>query len=138
MMLPNSTELWNAACRVRQHAYAPYSGYQVGAALSIAGSDQIFIGCNVENASYGATICAERNAVLQAVAHAETTPVILELVLVTRDPAPPCGMCLQVLSEFSTPETRIHLSTPEAMVQALSLSDFLPTPFSPQSLDDHA
>jgi homotetrameric cytidine deaminase len=137
-MNPSRTEeLWKAACGVRLRAYAPYSQYQVGAALSILDSEEIFSGCNVENSSYGATICAERNAVLQAVAAYEGKPTLTEIVLVTRDPAPPCGMCLQVLSEFSTPQTRIVLSTPEKICHKHLLSDFLPLPFSPTSLKSH-
>jgi len=127
-------ELWKAACTVRQNAYAPYSNYQVGAALRLKDSDAVFTGCNVENASYGATICAERSAVMHAVSQSQHIPVIEELVLVTRDPAPPCGMCLQVLSEFCRPNTLIHLATTDAVVHRHPFSFFLPQPFSPDSL----
>lgn len=133
-MLDPTQELWKAACDVRERAYAPYSGYQVGAALRLEGSARIFQGCNVENASYGATICAERNAVLQAVAHTGGKPRIEEIVLVTRDPAPPCGVCLQVLSEFCTADTRVVLATPEQPVRECTFQEFLPLPFSPESL----
>ena len=87
----------------------------------------------MENASYGATICAERNAVLSAVA-ALGNIEIKTLVLVTREPAPPCGMCLQVLSEFCGPETRIFLATPEKISHKRALNDFLPLQFSPENL----
>jgi cytidine deaminase len=125
--------LWKAACAVRQNAHAPYSKYLVGAALVTTASEQIFSGCNVENASYGATICAERNAVLSAVASLGTIE-ITDLVLVTREPAPPCGMCLQVLSEFAGSETRIYLATPEKIFHKHAFTDFLPIQFSPSSL----
>lgn len=125
---------WQAACKVRLNAYAPYSKYLVGAALITTQSPQIFAGCNVENASYGATICAERNAVLSAVA-ALGKIEIKTLVLVTREPAPPCGMCLQVLSEFCAPETAIFLATPENITHKRALSDFLPLQFSPEHLN---
>lgn len=128
--------LWQAACAARLNAYAPYSHYLVGAALITTQSKKIFVGCNVENASYGATICAERNAVLSAVT-AEGKIQIKTLVLVTREPAPPCGMCLQVLSEFCTPETRIFLATPEKITHKHALNDFLPLQFSPSHLDKH-
>ena len=134
MSEPSVETLWQEAIAVQQRAYAPYSGYSVGAAISLKGDNRIFSGCNVENASYGATICAERNAVFHAVASTDSTPVIDRIVLVTREPAPPCGMCLQVLSEFSTPETRITLATPTDIQPEVLLSTFLPKPFSPTSL----
>lgn len=134
MSSPTAEQLWEAACKVRHHAYAPYSNYKVGAALLIQGSDQMFTGCNVENASYGATICAERSAVFQAVAHSSTSPIISELVLVTESPVPPCGMCLQVLSEFCTPETQLYLSTPDSLLNSQPFSAYVPRPFSPDSL----
>lgn len=130
---PEVEACWQAACNVRLNAYAPYSNYLVGAALLTRQSPKIFIGCNVENASYGATICAERSAVLAAVSALGRIEIRL-LVLVTRDPAPPCGMCLQVLSEFCGPESRIFLATPEKMTHMHPFSDFLPRQFSPDHL----
>jgi cytidine deaminase len=127
-------QLYQAACEVRTHAYAPYSSYQVGAALSVKGSSHIFIGCNVENASYGGTICAERAAVLAAVAAVGPEILIDRLVLVTETPATPCGMCLQVLSEFSDSETRLFTATPSALGSSYPLSRFLPQPFDSKNL----
>ena len=97
---PLWTQLVDAAVAVRDNAYAPYSSYLVGCALA-CDDDLIVTGCNVENASYGATICAERNAVLHAVATGHR--VFLACVVVTQGNAPafPCGMCRQVLSEFA-------------------------------------
>ncbi|MDY0287719.1 MAG: cytidine deaminase [Sphaerochaeta sp.] len=94
----------------RKNAYAPYSDYKVGAALLSAATSRVYSGCNVENSSYGAAICAERNAVLNAVANEGSLGVEL-LVVVSEDspPAPPCALCLQVLAEFSRPETEVHL-----------------------------
>lgn len=126
-------ELWNAACHVRQNAYAPYSNYLVGASLYTQNSPEIFTGCNVENASFGATLCAERNAIFSAVARLGKI-VITDLVLVTKEPAPPCGLCLQVLSEFSNSETRIFLATQEKIFHKRHLHDFLPIQFSPSNL----
>jgi cytidine deaminase len=88
-----------AARHARQNAYAPYSNYRVGAALATE-SGKIFAGCNVENASFGATICAERNAILQMVAAGASKPIAIVIVTGGAKPAPPCGMCRQVMVEF--------------------------------------
>ena len=98
------------AAKARKNAYTPYSGYKVGAAVVSAKTNRVYSGCNVENSSYGATICAERNAILNAIA-SEGTIGIKMVVVVSQDapPAPPCAQCLQVLAEFSRPETEIHL-----------------------------
>ena len=92
--------LGRAALEVQERAHAPYSRYHVGAALLMR-SGRVFAGCNVENASYGLSICAERNAVAQMVAAGERDPIAL--VVVTRGPeaAAPCGMCRQTLAEFA-------------------------------------
>ncbi len=91
-------ELINAAAAVRVRAYAPYSQFLVGAAVR-AGDGALFAGCNVENASYGLTICAERNAIFQMVAAGRRKAS--EIALTTRGGHAPCGACRQVLSEFS-------------------------------------
>jgi cytidine deaminase len=91
--------LYDVASEVQKHAYAPYSNYKVGCAI-VSASGTVFGGCNVENASYGATICAERSAILQMVAAGESTPIAC-VILTDGDPAPPCGICRQVLGEFS-------------------------------------
>jgi cytidine deaminase len=87
------------AKEVRKRAHAPYSRYFVGAAIATR-SGRIFEGCNVENASYGGTICAERNAIVQMVAAGERDPIACAVV--TEDGGSPCGICRQVLSEFAT------------------------------------
>jgi cytidine deaminase len=92
--------LIDAACTARARAYAPYSRYTVGAAIETA-SGRVFAGCNVENASYGACLCAERNAIAQMVAAGESNPVACAVVTGGRSPAAPCGICRQVLSEFA-------------------------------------
>lgn len=88
------------AKRVRERAYAPYSKYQVGAALATA-TGKIFTGCNFENASYGACICAERNAIGQMIAAGEREPVACAVVTGGATPGSPCGICRQVLAEFA-------------------------------------
>jgi len=93
-------DLVQRAKRVRKNAYAPYSKYKVGAALATK-SGKIFEGCNVENASFGATICAERGAIMQMIAAGEDKPIALAVVTQDKEPAAPCGICRQVLAEFS-------------------------------------
>ncbi len=93
-------ELERAALAVQKRAHAPYSRYRVGAAVQVA-SGRIFAGCNVENASYGLSICAERSAIVQMVAAGERDPVAI--VVVTPGPVvgTPCGACRQTLAEFA-------------------------------------
>lgn len=91
--------LVDAARRARENAYAPYSEYRVGAAIATE-DGSIFSGCNVENASYGATICAERTAIVRMVASGGSTPIACAIV-VGGSIAPPCGICRQVLVEFA-------------------------------------
>ena len=89
-----------AAKAARKNAYAPYSKYRVGAAIATK-SGAIFTGCNVENASYGATICAERNAIGAMIAAGEAEPIACAVVTGGPKPGSPCGMCRQVLYEFA-------------------------------------
>jgi cytidine deaminase len=94
------TRLIEAARKVRGNAHAPYSRYRVGAAIATR-SGRVFVGCNVENASYGATLCAERSAIAQMVAAGEKDPVACAVVTAGPRPGSPCGICRQVLAEFS-------------------------------------
>jgi cytidine deaminase len=121
-------QLLASARHVRDAAYAPYSNYRVGAAL-LSRSGKIFVGCNVENATYGATICAERSAVVQMVAAGERDVVA---VAVFSDGAPlamPCGICRQVLVEFAGPDCIVLASSP-ATRQTTTLGALLPEPFT--------
>src|SRR3984885_5963103 len=92
-------ELVAAARAVRLNAHAPYSGFQVGAALETP-AGVIIAGCNVENATYGLTICAERVAIVKAISEGERKFVRIAIVADTDTPTPPCGACRQILWEF--------------------------------------
>jgi cytidine deaminase len=98
-------ELYENALRTRQNSYSPYSSCKVGAAIKTT-TGKIYSGCNVENASYGGSICAERSAIVQAVSE-QGTVRIKEVMVVTdaTPPWPPCGMCRQVIAEFGSDVT---------------------------------
>jgi cytidine deaminase len=120
--------LIGAAMRAREAAYAPYSCYRVGAALRDE-RGSVHAGCNVENLSYGATICAERAAVTAMVAAGGRE--VRELALVTQDGNAPCGICLQVLAEF-TPDpasVAIHCAGTGGAARTFKLSELLPVRF---------
>jgi cytidine deaminase len=120
------TQLVDTALQARLRAYAPYSGFAVGAAL-LTKSGKIFSGCNVENVSLGLTICAERSAVAAAVANGEKDFIAIAVVADSSEPALPCGACRQVLAEFN-PDLTIIASTLGRMVEEFILSDLLPRP----------
>jgi cytidine deaminase len=121
-----------AAVAARDNAHAPYSRFKVGAALLLA-DGTVVGGCNVENSSFGGTICAERNAVCACVAKFGKVDATA-LVLVTEPVASPCGLCLQVISEFCPGTLPIYLSTPAGLGKSVRLNQFLPLPFGPEQL----
>lgn len=111
---------------VREHAHAPYSGFRVGAAVQ-AGSGKQYVGCNVENASFGATVCAERNAIASAIAAGEREIVAVAVHTEAETPALPCGICRQVIQEFG-PDSVILSTTPTDRRET-TLRDLLPEAF---------
>ena len=123
-------ELIALARKARKAAYCPYSKYHVGAAL-LATDGQVFTGCNVENASYGLTICAERNAATHAVAQGSRT--FEALAVVTRDGASMCGACRQFLAEFGT-DLVVHLAGETGPYTSTTLKELLPGSFGPDQL----
>lgn len=114
---------------VRERAYAPFSHYLVGAAIATK-RGSIYVGCNVENSTYGATICAERGAIMQMVAAGEREPIACAVV--TADGGSPCGICRQVLAEFALdmPIVLVSLSGSEGETgKVVQLADLLPLAF---------
>ncbi|MCG8527860.1 MAG: cytidine deaminase [Opitutales bacterium] len=123
-------EAYEIARSVRANAHAPYSEFQVGAALKLRGQKELIGGCNVENASYGLTCCAERNALFQAVAKfGKIDPEYIIIVTDSNPPAPPCGLCLQAMAEFCQPSFEVYLANLKGIQEKLLLKDLLPKPF---------
>lgn len=121
---------FKAALKARSHAHAPYSKFQVGAAL-VDSEGNIFSGCNVENASFGATVCAERTALLSSVAQYGKRDYAFIVVVVDTNPVTvPCALCLQVLSEFVGPDFPVYLGDLEGIKKEVRFGDLLPMPFN--------
>jgi cytidine deaminase len=119
--------LVEAASRARERAHAPFSKFKVGAAIADE-TGRVFTGCNVENATYGLTMCAERVAVFKAVSEGAAKLVQVAVVADTRTLTPPCGACRQILWEFCG-DAELILSNLTGQRMALWLSDIFPKPF---------
>ena len=126
--------LLQQASEVRENAYAPYSDYAVGAAL-LGASGRIYTGCNVENAVYPETICAERTAVVKAVSEGEQD--FIAIAVITRDGGSPCGACRQVLNEFA-PDMVVYIADQRGQVRETTAGDLLPDHFGPDNLSSKA
>jgi cytidine deaminase len=131
--LINWNELVAAATAARERAYAPYSRFQVGAAL-LDDAGRVHAGANVENASYGLTVCAERSAIFAAVSGGVRRFVALAVVTSISPPATPCGACRQVLREFA-PDLEIVTANLAGERRFTDLATLLPESFGPEALD---
>jgi cytidine deaminase len=120
-------DLLAAAAAAREHAHAPYSGFRVGAAVRTA-DGRVFTGCNIENATYGLTLCAERVAVFKAMSEGAREFVQVAVVADTDPLTPPCGACRQILSEFC-PRAEIVLGNLAGQVATRRMEELLPSPF---------
>ena len=129
------SELRRMAVKAAANSYSPYSRFRVGAAVSGA-SGRIYTGCNVENASFGLTQCAERSALTAAISAGEK-PGSLDLLVLYIPGAeahPPCGACRQVMRELMSERSRVHSFCDTDENRSWSAADYLPDPFTPESL----
>ena len=124
--------LIEAAAKARERAHAPYSRFKVGAAVQDAGG-RIFTGCNIENASYGLTICAERVAVFKAVSEGASALQRIAVVTDTDPLTPPCGACRQVFWEFCR-DAEIILASLDGRREVITLEQLFPRPFDAASV----
>lgn len=129
--------LMESAVAARAYSYSPYSGYRVGAAL-LSADGRIFSGCNIENAGYTPTNCAERTAVFKAVSEGVRDFAAIAVAGGAGDTpdsaCTPCGVCRQVLAEFCAPDMPVILGTPEEL-RVLTLGELLPFAFTPKNLE---
>ena len=132
-MSNNLEELVEAAKRVRENAFAPYSNFKVGSAV-ISEDGKIFSGCNVESASFGLTVCAERVAIWKAVSEGETKLAGIAVVADTEELTPPCGVCRQIIWEFCG-DVPVILANLKGDVEKILISELLPRAFDNKFLN---
>ena len=125
-------ELVQKALDMRQYSYAPYSNFRVGAALECA-DGTVYGGCNVENAAYGSSLCAERTALVKAVSEGHCRFVRLAVAGDSADYCWPCGACRQMLREFGT-DLEVLVANREGEFTALTLAELLPHSFGPETM----
>ncbi len=125
-------ELIKAAAKVRENAYAPFSNFRVGAAL-VTDDDEIFTGCNVESASYGLTVCAERVAIWKAISEGKHKIKHIAVVADTEVLTPPCGACRQIIWEFSG-DIPVIMANLKGKVETMQMKDLLPSAFDTKFL----
>ena len=121
------------ALEAMENSYSPYSSFKVGAAL-LCSDGTVYTGCNIENASYGATLCAERVAVGKAVSDGKEEFVAIAICGSGKDHCYPCGICRQVLAEFCSPDLKIILPCVDKPTKILELKDLLPFSFDKESM----
>lgn len=130
----SNQELINKAIEMRERAYVPYSKFPVGAAL-LTKSGKVYTGCNIENAAYPVSLCAERVAIFKAISDGETEFVEMAVAADTERPVPPCGSCRQVMSEFFTSDMTIHLTNLHANTKTVNMEELLPFSFQKTDMD---
>ncbi|MDE5413903.1 MAG: cytidine deaminase [Bacillaceae bacterium] len=131
----DKTKLMDEAKTAREKAYVPYSKFPVGAAL-LTKDGQVYKGCNIENASFGLTNCAERTAIFKAVSEGIHNFTAIAVVADTERPVPPCGACRQVLTEFCHAEMPVYLTNLKGDVQEITVGELLPGAFTAGDLNE--
>lgn len=126
--MTNYNDLLEKAKEVSKKAYAPYSKFYVGACV-LAASGNTYVGCNVENASYGLAICAERNAIANAIASGETSIQAIAIYSPNMENCPPCGACRQVIFEFNTNKEIEVITQAESGYKVYKINELLPQGF---------
>ncbi|UQD53829.1 cytidine deaminase [Bacillus methanolicus] len=121
------------AKKAREKAYVPYSKFAVGAALLTDGG-KVYHGCNIENAAYSMTNCAERTALFKAFSEGERKFKALAVIADTKRPVPPCGACRQVISELCPQDMKVVLANLNGDIKELTVKELLPGAFSPEDL----
>ncbi len=134
----NEKELCKEAVDAMKNAYAPYSGYKVGAAL-LTEKGKLFAGCNIENAAYTPTVCAERVALFNAISSGERNFTAIAVAGgkdgVISGAFPPCGVCRQVMAEFCAPDFTVLVVTGEDSYKKYTLNELFPQAFTPKNIE---
>lgn len=130
----NVNDLLEQSKVAREKAYVPYSKFKVGAAL-LAADGSVYHGCNIENAGYSMTNCAERTAFFKAVSEGVMDFAAIAIVADTDRPCSPCGACRQVMSEFCKPDMPVYLTNLKGDVQETTVAALIPGAFTPEDLD---
>nr|WP_147532396.1 cytidine deaminase [Bacillus marasmi] len=131
----NQKQIIEEAKVAREKAYVPYSKFKVGAAL-VTADGKIYHGCNIENAAYSVTICAERTALFKALSEGDNKFEKLVVIADTERPVSPCGACRQVISELCPKDMTVVLTNLKGDVQEITVEDLLPGAFSSEDLND--
>ncbi|KAF1679588.1 MULTISPECIES: cytidine deaminase [Bacillus] len=131
----NRQELIAEALKARDKAYAPYSKFQVGAAL-LTKDGKVYKGCNIENAAYSMCNCAERTALFKAVSEGDTEFQMLAVAADTPGPVSPCGACRQVISELCAKDVMVVLTNLQGQIKEMTVEELLPGAFSSEDLHD--
>jgi cytidine deaminase len=131
--MPSIEALFEAAKAVQAKAYAPYSGFKVGAAIATPGG-RVFAGCNVENAAYPVGACAESGAISAMLAAGESRIAAIVVMGEGENLVTPCGGCRQRIREFAASDTPIHIAGPEGVRRSFTLEELLPFSFGPSNL----